>query len=427
MQDNHSRLWQGGPWERPGSGVPPAVPFRTRKPKKAGRAGRRKERKKRRGWLWFGVGMTVIAVLIGTAALLSQTDWSRWLPSTPPALSGGGNGSGAETTPPPFDRNTVKNQPTTIPRAPAGGAAEMVLHPADGETLSLQEIYDRNIASIVYIQVIRKNGYGLGSGVILSSDGYIITNEHMIAGASSCQVVLHDERVLDAELVGYHSGYDLAVLKVAADDLQPAQFGNSAALRVGDSVAAIGNPLSSNLRGTMTEGIVSAINRSVTLGGTDMSLIQTSAALNMGNSGGALINDRGQVVGITTMKMMSDYSTVEGLGFAIPSRFAKSIVDQIVATGVAKMPALGITVWSDVASYGGQLIKEVHEKSDAWAKGLRPGDIILEAEGVAIVDNDTLAFVKETMRVGDEMLLRVKRGEEEFEVRVKLVDSELVS
>jgi len=175
----------------------------------------------------------------------------------------------------------------------------------------------------------------------------------------------------------------------------------------------------------MTQGIVSAIDRSVNVDGTTMSLLQTTAALNPGNSGGALINDRGQVVGITTMKMMSRYETIEGLGFAIPTRLAKRVVDQIIATGRAGMPALGITVMFDRVQFGGLKVTKVHENSDAWAKGLREGDVIVAVNGVPLTDDDILVTMKEELGIGGRLNVTVAREDETLEFEIELMDAQL--
>ena len=408
------RLWQGGPWEHPAAPVCPpvleSIPSRSRGTTPAvGPRGR-----SRHIWFGFAIFLVLIAGLTVSAVYLSLFGMPDAVLSLLP------DQSYADA----FEQQPV-SQETTIPRAETGGTATMELVQLGGETLTLQEIYEKNIPSIVYIQARQQNGTSAGSGVVLSADGYILTNEHVIAGASYAEVILYDNTILEARLVGYNTANDLAVLKVEAEDLVPAEFGNSGQLQVGDRVVAIGNPLGSTLRGTMTEGIVSAIDRNVEVEGTTMSLIQTTAALNSGNSGGALINDRGQVVGITTLKMMSEYETIEGLGFAIPTRFAKGIVDQLIATGQASTPALGITVVVDVAQYGGLLVREVAPNSDAWDKGLRAEDIIVAANGVPITDNNTLNVIKEPMRVGDTITLTVRRGEETLEFEIVLMDSEL--
>lgn len=213
--------------------------------------------------------------------------------------------------------------------------------------LCLQDIYSRVIDSVVSISSMTSSGTSSGTGIIMSPDGYVITNHHVISGALVISVLTNDNREFEAALVGSDEMSDLAVLKIDARGLQAAEFGDSSKLRVGDSVVAIGDPLGVQLRGTMTNGIISAINRDLTVGDRTMTLIQTNAALNNGNSGGPLINCYGQVIGINTVKMSSYYTasaTVEGLGFAIPISVAKPIIDELIENGyVAGRPAIGIS------------------------------------------------------------------------------------
>ena len=271
--------------------------------------------------------------------------------------------------------------------------------------LSLQAIYEKNILSVVSIACTYRGGTSTGTGVVVSADGYIVTNCHVVEDAEEIQILLHDDRVLDAQLVGMDAISDLAVLWVEADDLTPATLGDSSALRVGDQVVAIGDPLGIELRGTMTDGIVSAINRDVNVEGRVMNLIQTNAALNSGNSGGPLLNCYGQVIGINTMKMGDQMSTagVEGLGFAIPSNTVSEIVNQLVRQGyVSGRPYVGITGEEvgrfEQAYYGlpsGLYITEVETGSPAEETGLLPGDILLSLNGTRIyglADLETLLY-----------------------------------
>ena len=262
------------------------------------------------------------------------------------------------------------------------------------EGLSLQEIYEKNILSVVSIACSYRNGSSTGTGVVLSEQGYIITNCHVVEDAQSIQILFHDDRVMDAQLVGLDAVSDLAVLWVDADNLTVATLGDSSTLRVGDSVVAIGDPLGVELRGTMTDGIVSAINRDVSVGGRVMNLIQTNAALNSGNSGGPLLNCYGQVVGINTMKMGDTMSTagVEGLGFAIPSNTVSEIVNQIISQGyVSGRPYVGI-VGEEVSTFyqfyyglpAGLYITQVEAGSPADDTGLETGDILLSVDNTRI-------------------------------------------
>ena len=188
----------------------------------------------------------------------------------------------------------------TITQSPAGVPT---VASDEAGALSLQEIYRRCIGSVVSIVTVTPSGKASGTGIIMSADGYVITNHHVIENAQAVSVLTSDSREYSASIIGSDETSDLAVLKVEADGLQAAEFGDSSVLQVGDSVAAIGDPLGTTLRGTMTDGIISAINRDLTVNDRTMSLIQTNAALNNGNSGGPLINCYGQVIGINTMKM----------------------------------------------------------------------------------------------------------------------------
>ena len=267
--------------------------------------------------------------------------------------------------------------------------------------LCLQDIYSHVIDSVVSISSMTSSGTSSGTGIIMSSDGYVITNHHVISGALVISVLTNDNREFEAALVGSDEMSDLAVLKIDARGLQAAEFGDSSKLRVGDSVVAIGDPLGVQLRGTMTNGIISAINRDLTVGDRTMTLIQTNAALNNGNSGGPLINCYGQVIGINTVKMSSYYTasaTVEGLGFAIPISVAKPIIDELIENGyVAGRPAIGISGDSLPTYYrayyrlpDGVYVTSVNDGSDAKAKGLREGDIVTAINGEVISSIDDL-------------------------------------
>ena len=266
--------------------------------------------------------------------------------------------------------------------------------------MSLQDIYTQNIPSVVSITCQSSHSASSGTGVILSADGYIVTNAHVVENSSAISVQLTDDRIFNARLVGCDDISDLAVLRIDCTDLTPAQFGDSSTLRVGDTVGAIGDPLGAAFRGTYTNGIVSAINRDVDTNGRTMTLIQTNAALNSGNSGGPLINCYGQVIGINTMKIgtFTDTAGVEGLGFAIPSTQVKEIVDQIISQGyVSGRPTLGIsgeTLSSFYQHYyrmpAGLYITEVEAGSDAARKGIQEGDLLLYLEDTRITSMDDL-------------------------------------
>ena len=263
---------------------------------------------------------------------------------------------------------------------------------AEGEALTAQEVYAAVNPSVVMVAVaIDEEKASIGTGVILTEDGYVVTNAHVIAGGLSAWVALDTGEVLDAELVGFDSNEDLALLKlVDGQGLPAARLGDSDACVVGDQVYAIGNPLGVELRGTLTNGLISAIDRQVTMEGRVMTMLQTTAALNNGNSGGPLINDQGQVIGINTMKMSGGKTataTVEGLGFAVPTRRVVAVINDIMATGAFHgIPSLGIYVGQEMQADGAYqlVIYDVTEDYGAAEAGLLPGDVILAADGTEV-------------------------------------------
>lgn len=321
--------------------------------------------------------------------------------------------------------------PTTIERAATVSDVFLTLHDTVGDSLTYQDIYEKCIPSVVSILTTAEEGGGSGTGVVLTEDGYVVTNYHVIQGGSSVEVLLHNGRRHNAKLVGGDRQNDLAVLKIEAEGLTPAEFGDSDTLRVGDDAFAIGNPLGVDLRGTMTEGIISAIDRNVNMDGYIMSLIQTSAALNPGNSGGALINRRGQVVGITNMKMMSYFETIEGLGFAIPSTTTKEIVEDLLALGhVPGRPTLGFSGYSLTAEMAqemgdtvpGVYVSTVEPKSDAYTQGLRPGDVVTRCEGARVLTVEAINAIKAEFEPGERLSFSVYRAGAYLDMDIKLME-----
>ena len=319
---------------------------------------------------------------------------------------------------------------TTVQLNPSPQGLENV---AQEGGLSLQDIYEKCIPSTVSILCEMQRGSATGSGVVLSQDGYVITNYHVVEGAAAISVLFTDGRQLSARMVGGDKLSDLAVLQVDAQDLTPAEFGDSDALRVGDTVVAIGDPLGIELRGTMTDGIVSAINRNLTTDGRTLTLIQTNAALNSGNSGGPLINCYGQVIGINTMKI-GDYvnsAGVEGLGFAIPSTTVKLIIDQLLSQGyVSGRPELGIQGVDIPELYQyyyrmpeGVYVNGVASGSDAAAKGIEVKDIILAIDGERVTSVEDIETILYNYQPGDTVAVIVYRGGYQYEVDIVLGES----
>jgi serine protease Do len=285
--------------------------------------------------------------------------------------------------------------------------------------MSWQEIYRKNIPSVVSVSCTGWAGAANGSGVVIACNGYIVTNAHLVMDAEEILIRLSDGRTFPAALVGSDSASDLAVVHIDATNLIPAEFGNSGALRVGDAVAAIGDPLGAGFRGTMTDGIISAINRDVAVEGRTMTLIQTNAALNSGNSGGPLLNCYGQVIGINTMKISAfvDSAGVEGIGFAIPSATVKTVVEQLMNQGyVSGRPALNIE-GSSVSAFdqrfnrlpAGVLVSKVAQNSCSQVAGLEVGDIILSLGGVRVESTDALSTILYNYNAGDTVQMEIYR------------------
>lgn len=384
-----------------------------------------------------------VLVLIIATALVFTNDGSDFNPG-----SGSGYSSGGAPVSPDGGENDFRNffdnyytpdetitGENKIPRAETGTGVtlQLISDPSVGE-LTLQDVYSKCAPAVVAITAdVDDESYYWGSGVIMTADGYIITNTHVLEGTSAVTVTLWDDSQYDAKLVGADAVSDIAVLKIEATGLTPAEFGSSDTLKVGDRVIAIGNPLGEEFRGTMTDGIISAINRDITYNGNTMTLLQTNAAINEGNSGGPLINMKGQVVGITNMKMMSSSldSTVEGIGFAIPSGTIKPVVDALIATGtVTGRPAIGITVGAipeSAADYydlpEGLYISAVSKGSDAESKGILVGDILTAVNGVPVATTYDVSAIKDGLGVGDTITLTIYRSGETFDVAVTLVET----
>lgn len=317
---------------------------------------------------------------------------------------------------------------TSIPTIRGDSDVRLEIQPTASFTLTPQEIYEKVNPSTVTVVAEGGEGASVGTGVIMTSDGYIVTNAHVISGGKSCWVALSNGVTYDVKLVGYDEQQDLAVLKVEDSvELPAAEFGDSVDARVGDTVYAIGNPLGLELRGTMTNGMLSAVGRSMDMNGGTASMLQTTAALNSGNSGGPLINEAGQVIGINTMKMsntsLEKEATVEGLGFALPISEAKKVIDDLIADGkFGGMPVLGVTVMAVTIDGVGNrvMVQTVSEHSGAHDAGVQAGDLILAADGASVNNIDDLLSVRQDNRVGDSVTLTLQRENKVFDVDVVL-------
>ena len=286
---------------------------------------------------------------------------------------------------------------------------------ADG--MAGEDIYKKVNPSVVSVISTTAEGTGSGSGVIMSKDGYIITNNHVVDGAQSVSVQLSDGTSLDAEIIGTGEQTDLAVIKVTpTSDLTAAEFGDSDELEPGEYAYAIGSPGGVQFANTITGGRISAINRDLTVNDRVMTLIQTDASINNGNSGGALINKYGQVVGITSAKLSGNAfgsATVEGMGFAIPINTAKDIVDELIQNGyVSGRPSIGITcqnVESADGKVSGVQVYSIDSRAKAASEGLQVGDVITAVDGTPTPDMDKVNELKQDKKAGDKLTLSVYR------------------
>ena len=317
--------------------------------------------------------------------------------------------------------------------------------------LTASEIYANNVNSTVGITTsITANYYGYqmeasaaGSGFILTDDGYIVTNYHVVEGANAIQITTYDNESYDAELIGYDESNDIAVLKVDAKNLTPVILGDSDQLNVGDSVVAIGNPLG-QLAFSLTSGSVSALNRRISISNVAMNLIQTDCAINSGNSGGALFNSYGEVIGITNAKYSSsgasNTAAIENIGFAIPINNVRNIITSIIENGYIEKTYIGVSVrnmqnysqnenmWGSGNGFPvdsdpdikGVVVCEVDEGGPADKAGILEGDVITAVNGTEISNYSELGSILSQGKEGDKYTLTINRDGDTVEIKVKL-------
>lgn len=290
---------------------------------------------------------------------------------------------------------------------------------------SVVEIRTESVTNSLFLRQFVTEG--AGSGVIISEDGYIVTNNHVIQGAQAITVALHDGTSYEAQLIATDSKMDIGVIKIEASGLTPAILGDSDSLSVGEPVVAVGNPLG-QLGGTVTDGIVSALDREIILNNERRNLLQTNTAINPGNSGGGLFNADGELIGIVVAK--SSGEDVEGLGFAIPINDAKPIIEDLIAQGyVGGRVSLGVTALDLTspqlaAQYGyktpGVYVQSVIENSSAAAGGLQPGDCFVSINGTAIEAISDITTILNDSSVGDQLEVTVKRDGKIVELTITL-------
>ena len=375
-------------------------------------------RRKKRKSLWIFVGCLCVAAVLAAAALVLYWIWD----------------DGGDIRHDRFEEyygeiiDELGPEEVTIQTWPTGQGVELNVLREHGEPLTAQEVYRKVNPSVVQVMVQVGSQASLGTGVIFTEDGYILTNYHVVEGGSDCYIALDTGAGYPASYVAGDPVSDLAVLKVDGKGLPAAEFGESDLLTVGDTVYAIGNPLGYELWGTMTDGIVSAVDREVLVDGRTMTLIQTNAALNSGNSGGPLINEYGQVVGLNVIKMSSSYFSIEGLGFAIPSATMDRVVDDLLTTGEPQpQPVLGLSVRLEATQLSdrsqGLEVVEITPGGAADRAGVQVGDYVLSAAGHPLETSEDLLWVRRQKRLGDELDMTLWRDGEIVEVTLSLQES----
>ena len=392
----------------------------------------RQEKKHRRWrlWIFLGciVGIIAAIVIVGFASDIFGTG-----KPTPPKEDEDEEGSDNPSSIIDIYEQD-DGEKTTIPTVQGDPKVRLTWTKTVGEPLTIQQVYQKvNPSTVAVVTGTKNDGSYVGTGVIITQDGYIVTNAHVISGGNSCRVDFSNGYGLPAKLVGYDAAEDLAVLKVEATGLPAADFGDSDVLQVGDIAYAIGNPLGTELRGTLTNGIISAVNRYISTGpsGESMTMLQTTAALNNGNSGGPLINAWGQVIGINTMKMSNSIlfggeATVEGLGFALPMSHVAEVVNDLIACGEYQgTPTLGITVISGNREDGSPCLTvyDVTEGYGGQQAGIRADDIIVAADGTPVYTTDDLLAVRRQHRIGEAITLTIERDGQTFDAPVMLYSS----
>ena len=371
--------------------------------------------KKKYGLRLFGVILAAVLVLCAFASAIAL-----YIAEQNSAIANAGN-SGL------IIQNNLKTY-----AVPAGEQMALPLEDITREqVLTPAEIYEQVVESVVDVMSVEAEGTSKGTGIIISDKGLIITNQHVVENSLGIYVTLHNGRIYEGMLVGTHEGLDIAVIKIDAPGLKAAHFADSDQLKVGEGVVAIGDPTNyTALQSTMTAGIISALNREMD---PVVTLIQTDAAINSGNSGGPLVNEYGQVVGIVVLKITAKNTTMEGLGFALPISSIKAAIDAIIETGEFETPNLGITAMTLDAEASafyripqGVLVDSVSDKAAKNGCAFRAGDIILSMDGKTVESLSDLNDIKFRHRAGETLSVTVLRENEETEINVTLLRDDQV-
>ena len=329
-----------------------------------------------------------------------------------------------------YTSTDIEETKITIPKYEGEVSFSLNLEGENSTELTLQELYKTCSPWIVSISASEDGeSYGYwGSGVIISPDGIILTNTHIIEGCCAAYVQTYDKTKYDVTFIAADSVSDIALLKIETEgELPYATFADSDSVEVGDAVAAIGCPLGETFRNTLTDGIISAIDRGISYNGHIMTLLQTDTALNEGNSGGALFNMSGHIIGITNMKMMSYFSSIEGIAFAIPTSTVETIVQDLITNGTVERTVIGITggtIPQNVLRHydipNGIYVSEVVEGSGADDAGIQVGDIITQLEGNEVYSVTDINAVKDQLQAGDKMHFTIFRDGQTLNVTVVL-------
>ncbi len=368
----------------------------------------------------FTVGITfgVQALSGGNVPLLDTTTAGTTAANT----NGSGSSSGSATTTAYTDESG--KEVLTVPEI-AAKVGPAVVGVINKTTVTTQQYWDPWSGRYYYSQDPTQDNnetveQGSGSGIIISEDGYIVTNQHVIDGATEVDVILNTGTTYTAEIIGQDEKTDLAVLKITPENetLTVAVLGDSTTVQVGELAVAIGNPMGMEFAGSVTAGIVSAVNRTMTIDNRTYNLIQTDAAINSGNSGGALINQYGEVIGINSVKLSS--SDVEGMGFAIAISEAKPIINDLMQSGhVTGRPLVGISI--SETRYG-LFISGISEGSGAEAAGLQVNDMILEVDGQAVSSTSEINEIRDEKKPGDYLTFKILRDSNTMEISVQLTE-----
>lgn len=406
MAKEYKPTWQGGMWEQenPHQPTPPpvVVPLPTVKEEITLETTEKRNKKAKVGFAGF---LTLIFSLVCICIVLSVQNQQNMDQGSLPNVFDYGDIE--------IDPNEGGNKPPTMKKASSDGEVSLEMSLGSASVMEVQEIYQQNVVSIVFITATSFGKTSTGTGVIMAEEGYIITNAHVIESASSATVTLWNDEMYEARLVGYDFTQDLAVLKIEANNLTAAVFADSDSLSVGDPSYALGNPLGEKYRSTFTDGMVAAVDRVLDVEGNQLVLVQTTTAINSGNSGGALLNQYGEVVGITTIKIMSEQDTIEGMGFAIPTKRVKQVVDLLIAGEEISLGSIGIVVRQMYEPEVQIRVDQIsYDDSNVAEAGMKVGDILLEANGVPLRTISDLNLVKCYLLAGDTIEYVVDRGGE---------------